>query len=285
MLKTNPIYNRDLARIFSTSVLKDLAIQGESPVLNAVRKRIFASNPYLSNLSLLELYDNVYQYLCKEYRIEYVYKNMILQQILIKRHNVDESTMITEFRAGNSIVDALILNSTSTAYEIKTEYDNLNRLDEQVKSYQKLFDEIYIVTYPGLIAPIIEKVPDSVGLIVLNNENKLITSRNAGSNKSNIDSVEFLYSLRQNEYLQIAHEILECDLDSQDYNIFNFVKKIFLSTDPERIHDLAVEILKKRTDPYLKEVILGIPDPIKLSFWESKLPRKHKKSLKTQFEG
>lgn len=283
MLETNPIYNRDLARIFSASVLRDLATQGESLVLNAVIKRIIDSNPSFTELSLLELYDIVYQYLCKEYRVEYVYKNLILQQILIQKHSISDSTMFTEFRAGKSIVDALILNSTSTAYEIKTEYDNTTRLNDQLTSYQMLFDEIYVVTHPSLIAEIESKVSSSIGLITVTEENELETLRDAKSNRSNTNPLEILYSLRKKEYVQIAETIIHDNLNIPEHSLFSFVKEIFSASDPTVIHDLAVEIIKKRTDPYSREVIQGIPDSIQMSFWELKIPKKHKVTLKAKF--
>ena len=77
--------------------------------------------------------------LIKEYRNEYIFKNTIANKIIKGRHRLSNVTYINEFRVVNSICDVAIFNGTSSAYEIKTELDNFDRLENQLADYKKGF--------------------------------------------------------------------------------------------------------------------------------------------------
>lgn len=56
----------------------------------------------------------------------------------------------------------------SYAIEIKSEFDSIARLEEQLKDYQTLFDYIIIFTAPNHINRINATIPDFVGLYSIN---------------------------------------------------------------------------------------------------------------------
>ena len=62
----------------------------------------------------------------------------------------------------------MIHNSFSYAFEIKSDYDNIKRLKEQLPDYLKTFDYVYIVTTNNLLKEIEISVPKNVGIILMN---------------------------------------------------------------------------------------------------------------------
>lgn len=57
------------------------------------------------------------------HRNEYVYKNVLLNRIVMGRHSTRTSTAFTEVPIGDSIADFLIINGKATVYEIKTDLE------------------------------------------------------------------------------------------------------------------------------------------------------------------
>ena len=103
---------------------------------------------YGSAITYQDIYTNIYDLLKKEYRCEYIYLNEIFLEQILKEHN-ETSSIITEFYINSSKADLLIINGTTTIYEIKTELDTLNRLEKQLLDYTRAFDRVYVITYEG----------------------------------------------------------------------------------------------------------------------------------------
>lgn len=48
--------------------------------------------------------------------------NVIANKILLGKHSLNTSHMLSEFRVGYNKADVVIINGTSSVYEIKSEY-------------------------------------------------------------------------------------------------------------------------------------------------------------------
>lgn len=66
---------------------------------------------------------------------------------------------MSEFWVDMSKADSVVLNGTSTVYEIKTEFDNLSRLPQQLTDYSKVFDHINVVTHERGVAAVLAAAP------------------------------------------------------------------------------------------------------------------------------
>lgn len=62
----------------------------------------------------------------------------------------------------------MIHKGFSYAFEIKSDYDNIKRLNEQLPDYLKTFDFVYIVTTPTLLKEIELSISKNVGIILVN---------------------------------------------------------------------------------------------------------------------
>lgn len=87
----------------------------------------------------------IYHYMDSEYRNEYFFKNTILNQLLIKRHDIYNTAVLTELPAGESKADFIMINGRGIVYEIKTDLDNLLRFESQIKDYYKVFSHVHVV--------------------------------------------------------------------------------------------------------------------------------------------
>lgn len=89
----------------------------------------------------------IYNILKTEYRNEYYYKNTLLNKLLLGVHSVNTTTALTEIPIAKSKADFVLINGKAVVYEIKTELDNLERLESQINDYFKAFDHVAVVTY------------------------------------------------------------------------------------------------------------------------------------------
>lgn len=179
------------ANLFNRSQILDFINKIEA---KRIKELLELSNFNLqSNLDItyLELYEKIYDILKREYRCEYVYLNEIFVNEILKNHKED-CCVITELSINSSKIDLLCINGTTTAYEIKTELDSLNRLEKQLLDYTKAFDKIYVITYFEFVDKIktfLEKdnLLKKVGIKILQKDGKLKCIRKSKSFIKNFD--------------------------------------------------------------------------------------------------
>ena len=93
------------------------------------------------------------------------------------------------------VVDLVVLQKNKIiAVEIKSDSDNLNRLEEQISEYKKIFDYILIVTTEKHASRISKVVPSEIGIYIFK-ENLLMKKIRNPRIQRNKDKVEMLYSI------------------------------------------------------------------------------------------
>jgi hypothetical protein len=237
---------RAIAQIYNQSLLKRLAFDSEMDAIKVVAEYTLEKSNLVSQ-SLGDLLDQLYGVLTVNYRNEYVYKNVVAQKIAIERHIHAQARLITEFRVNQSKADAVILNGTSTVYEIKTEYDDLARLAGQLADYQKAFDRIYVVTHENGVDKLTRQVSSTIGIVVLNGEMQLETLRDAESNLDKVDPLTIFDCLREHEYLDILKESLDFTPSGSRYDWYYECRQVFGTLSKEVSHAGMLRNLKART--------------------------------------
>ena len=95
-------------------------------------------------------------------------KIALIKWLLEKYHN--------DFILGNEVAYSplirradlvMVYNGLSYAFEIKSDCDNIKRLNEQLTDYLKTFDFVYIVTTNNLLKEIESSSPKNVGIILV----------------------------------------------------------------------------------------------------------------------
>lgn len=151
-----------------------------------------------------EAISEIYHFMDCEYRNEYFYKNTILNQLLIKKHDLYNTAALTELPIGDSKADFIMINGRGVVYEIKTDLDNLLRLEKQIKDYYKVFSYVYVVVGNKQLSHVKEFLKDQkVGIYELTASGKLICRKKALCNKENLSYEAMFQVLRKAEFESI----------------------------------------------------------------------------------
>ncbi len=269
--------NLILKRFFSKAMLTDLLSQKKSSVFDCVIKR------YINNTdgkTYDKLISEIYTYMGKEYRTEYLYKNTILNKLLFAKHDYKKTVALTELPIDKSKADFVMINGKGVVYEIKTELDNLDRIESQIKDYYKAFTEVVVVTYKNNIEKVIGSVPQSVGIIELTKRQALKPVRNAEMVDKYLDYYTIFKILRKNEFEQI---LLDNRLKLPDVIQFEYYRECFnliKSIDIQTLQNEMLKQLKTRMRIETVEFCLNSPKELRLlTYFDSSIRNK-----KNEFE-
>ena len=110
------------------------------------------------NKSNYDLICEIYTILKKQYRNEYYYKNILFNKLLLGVHSLNTTTALTELPIADCKADFILINGKAVVYEIKTELDNFDRLENQINNYYKAFDHVAVVTCKESLNDLKEKI-------------------------------------------------------------------------------------------------------------------------------
>ncbi len=233
---------RLLARAFTRPVFGELS-RGRVPGIVAKAANLVDA----STCSVQDVLQLAYEQLHKAYRYEYVYKNEIASKIVFAKHSPRTASLVSEMRIGGSILDIAIFNGTSTAYEIKTEFDTLARLPEQIKDYLQVFDKVNVVTHPGGTQQVLNIVPSVVGVMVLGSRGQITVIRDPSSNAASTNPAATFRALRRQEYLNVLSKTHNWDGNVPAGQLYAEALKRFEEIPSLLAHELAVIELRGRT--------------------------------------
>jgi hypothetical protein len=192
--------------------------------------------------------ETAYGYLGKNYRNEYVYKNTLINNILLGRHSLRTANMLNEFKVANSIADILIINGTSTVYEIKTELDSPDKLQKQLEDYRKAFAKIFLVTHFSLASKYKTLLKDdAAGLLCLSGRFNLTVIKESEEDFSSLNNETMMKCLRKNEYSAIIKQYTGSLPDVSNIRFFTECMTIAQQIEPETLHEMMLQQLRKRT--------------------------------------
>ncbi|UQZ30232.1 sce7726 family protein [Clavibacter michiganensis] len=234
-----------LSAVYSSATYRDLA--SESPSLALSRLARAASEWDAGEEKTLGDFLNFgLSILSKHYRNEYVFKNNIISKLVWGRHKPTTSSALLEFASGDSFADVLILNGSSTVYEIKTDLDSFHRLSSQVQDYKSRFEYVYLVvsSRKALIAS--EHLPDGAGLIAMHSSGRLQVMIPAPSNKFRLDAGHMFRSLRQGDIEFILSKCGILPVSSDPVEQWHARKIAFEALNPLEVHEHMVTLLRHR---------------------------------------
>jgi hypothetical protein len=267
-----PDFLRQVPRAFNAPVLAQIAETGSSAVLAAILKEL----PHLQGNSLAAVYDDLYALLVESYRCEYVFKNQIAHELLLKRHTHAEARLLSELRVGTCKADTVIVNGTSSVYEIKTELDTLDRLPRQIAAYRDVFDRVCVVSSGAILHRLVTEIPHWVGILELKQDGGVEVVRQAASNLAHLKPGSIFCTLRQPEYLAALRAEFGHAPDVPNGIRWRVCRDLFATLPPERAHARMVEALRRRDWKTDNEVFVdGVPRALKHAALTSTLsPRK-----------
>lgn len=268
--------SKDAIQLFTSQAIQRIAGGDYSLLFKVVDEYL---KPKFKSIKVAEVFNLTLEKASSDYRNEYYYKNTIANKILLKKHAVQSATMLTEFRVGSSKADCVILNGLSTCYEIKTEFDTLKRLPEQLLDYSKVFDKIFVITSSHHLSQVIDLTPQHIGVIELTKKGALKEIRKAALIQSEIDPTLMIQSLRREEYLEIASTIIGKNIQINNMDAYSFCMSIMQKVDSTKLRILFRKVLKKhrRLNPDIYE---EIPRSLITSFVSYKIRPTDRENLK-----
>ena len=114
--------------------------------------------PITETDNIRESFNNI---ILKYYPNELSIKSSFINQVLFKSSN---HVSIFELPIGNSRVDLCKIDGSSVAFEIKTDLDNLSRLDKQLSDYLEVFEEVFIICSSNKVQEIERKAVSNCGI-------------------------------------------------------------------------------------------------------------------------
>lgn len=234
--------SKDAVQLFTSQAIQRIA-EGDYSLLKKI-----ASN-YLNikspSIKICEIFDLALQEISKDYKNEYIYKNTIATKLFLKKHAFSNATMLYEFRVGKHKADCVIFNGHSTCYEIKTEFDNLRRLPEQLNEYSKIFDRVNVICSNAHLKNIVDLAPSHIGIIELLKNGSLKEIRKAKNIDDIIEASFLIQSLRRDEYVYIAEKISGSKVHSNNMEIYKHCSNIMEQCESKRLRKLFKDSIKK----------------------------------------
>jgi len=196
---------------------------------------------------LSEAYESFYDILSKKYKNEYYYKNKLLTSLIISKNKLKTTKVITEFCINESVADFMTINGDIVIYEIKTEFDNLNRIKNQISDYYKITPFVNVVVSNNHLKEICCLFSDScVGIYTLSKRGALKQIKKCSCNTNELDNDSMFDILRKEEYEKIISSNNDNLPDCGDFSYYSECKKIFRKYDSLHLYKTIVPILKKR---------------------------------------
>jgi hypothetical protein len=252
-------------RLFSSTVIQEMAKKGRSPLFSRLLKQIGVNSFAVDTQPIRDVFDSISNMLKTEsYRHEYTYKTAITQKLFLGVHSINTASMLTEFRVGNNKADVVILNGTASAYEIKSERDNLDRLQQQTESYRRVFARVNVITSFNHLDEVKDLINADVGIMILNKNYAFSVVRKADINPKRIDAGAVFDSIQLHESKMIL-QLLGVEIprlpNTQQYTA---LREIFKSLPPEQVHTQMVLVLKKsRSLLPIKGLLSSLPTSLK----------------------
>ncbi|MCH5138163.1 sce7726 family protein [Clostridiaceae bacterium UIB06] len=270
--------NLILKRLFTKSIMNDLINNKENVTFT------YAINRYLKETKAKkynDLISEIYKLAEKQYRMEYFYKNTLLNKLLLGKHSLKTTTALTEVSIGKSKADFVIINGKGIVYEIKTELDTLERLESQIQNYYKVFRYVCVVTCEEHYEKLLEKLHHTkVGIYVLTRKNTISTKKEPQEESSFLDKKTIFKVLRKREYEEIILSNIGYLPETSQFKYYTECYKLFEKISIDIIHKNMLDKLKKRVNIEAEEYKEYVPYELKFLIYFSEYKKKDYQNLK-----
>lgn len=260
-----------LNRFFTRRIFQDLINNKENSVYTSCVER-YTNNT--KDLKQKQLISYLYKYMSKKYRNEYYYKNTLLNKLLLGKHSLNTTTALAELPIHNSKADLVLINGKGTVYEIKTELDNFDRLENQLGDYYKAFNRVCVVTSEANYDKVDDKLKNTtVGICVLTDKNTINIKKEPIESTKFLSHTSIFKVLRKKEYENIV-QMHYGDLPKvPQVHYFKECLRLFTKIEINQAQRYMLRELKKRNIEE-KEAFLEVPYELKYLVYFSKFKSK-----------
>lgn len=261
--------NLVLNRFFTQYVFNDLVMNYKNNTYCTVVRRYLKNENDCSNG---EIIGKIYKYMSRNYRNEYFYQNTMLNKLLLGRHSLNTTTALTQIPIGKSKADFVMINGKAVVYEIKTELDSFERLDNQLNDYFKAFDHVCVVTCESNYEKL-NKILEgrSVGICILSDRNTLRFVKEPIENNVNLSYEALFKVLHKKEFEEILLDFYGELPKATPVFFYDECLDWFSKISMDILYPLFLKQLKKRNQ-IIKEYYQNVPYELKslLYFYNAK---------------
>lgn len=245
-------FNTSLSRLFTKKVFYELLTNGTSEIYDYIVRQ-YVNNP--EDKTNGEIISEIYLHMSESYRGEYFYLNTLLNKLLVGIHNVNTTTALSQLHIANHIADFVMINGEGHVYEIKSDLDNLNRLNAQLSDYFKAFSFVSVLSSErdrDNVERQLERLGamgKAVGIYVLSAKDKIFNRKNTKYPKEfndNLDSFCMFTLLRKKEYENILSKYYKCIPQVAPAFYFKECFAMFRDIPILEAQKMVMEELKKR---------------------------------------
>jgi len=256
-----------ISRLFTASVFREFGRRGRSPLFSRLIEQSNILDRVTNDITVGNAFDCAFDLLKQSgRRDEYVYRSAITQKIVLGRHSLRTATVLSEARAGLCKADVVVLNGTSTAYEIKSERDSLGRLRNQLDSYRKVFAAVNVAVSDVHLREVLSVAPADVGVQVLSRRFTLQTEREALNDPNRTSPLLILETLRVSEAISVLKMIGIEVPQVPNTQLRTELRRIFGNLDPALVHDQMVSTLKRtRSQSTMLDFVQSVPQSLRAS--------------------
>jgi hypothetical protein len=246
MINLTPDQLAAVSRLFSSSVIRELARKGKSPLFSRLCGQSLLPKTLSKTARVSDVFERAFSILCRQgWRHEYVYKAALTHRILLGKHNLRTASMLNEFRVGECKADLAILNGTGTVYEVKSERDSLSRLERQIAAYRTVFARVLVIAGENHIDSVLSAVPNDVGVLRLDNRFRISTVREAADAPERTSAAAIFDCIRTQEAKLILQDLGVEIPDVPNTELHSALRKKFLKIDARLAHEGMVKVLKR----------------------------------------
>ena len=251
-----------LNKVFSRNTFRQCIDNGYDKTYSQVIKRYIKNGDDKTNS---ELVSEIYRELRVNYRNEYFYKNTLLNKLLLGIHSINTTTALTEIPIAKSKADFVLINGKAVVYEIKTELDNFDRLENQVNDYYKAFDHVAVVTCKDNLFALqkkLENIEKPIGIYILQKRGTISPIQEPEPYRKLLDAEILFKILRKSEYEEILMKCFSQLPEVSEFKYYSECKRLFLKIPLEEAYLEFLKQLKKRTK-IVKEEFVKVPYELK----------------------
>ena len=270
-----------VSRLFSASLVRELARMGYSPMFVRLANESSLLELAAPQEPIRKLFDTAFSLMKrKNYRHEYIYKAAITHKVLLGTHSLHTAVMLNEFRVGNNKADSVILNGTSTVYEIKSERDSLSRLEQQLSSYRNVFAKVNVITGENHLDSVKKMAPDDVGILLLSDRYQISTYREAEDSPERTIPEAIFNSIQISEAKKILKLTGKELPELPNTKIYEALKNEFKTLTSSEAHDGMVSVLRTtRSMSPLAEFVDALPVSLKTAALSTPLRKQDRTQL------
>ena len=153
--------------------------------------------------------------------LSFYYRNELFVKRALEYSSYLKMPFIEELPLLESRVDIASVGDYSYAFEIKTKYDTLDRLDKQICDYSKCFEKVYVVCSSDKYSRVADIIPAYCGILTYCDNGRCNFKRKRVAKVSeNIDMKEQLKFMHLDELRKNFHSTNRCEI-AKEFSSFD----------------------------------------------------------------